>query len=392
MRPANFHTRGRRLEIKLNLDFDQKFNGRPPGGAIKGAAIEPLIIKNILQKKKTPYNSTMKSFIATALAATALAIKVKDTTQTDADMTGPVDMPDLEDWEWEAMGLYYCIDSHGEEDGVVSLLELAAALHEGAEAGVIPETFLDSFGENVNMTGLLADHMEVEEAIACDADGDQELMAGEVGACTEAAIEGLVEAEDWEALEVLLGRLHAVEISLEDAGRGMEAALEGTGLPREQWASEIAPIAGACWEAHHDEPQHEGEEDWHMPAFDLGMCIDSHGDGDGKLQVREIVDAIGALHENGLLTDETVATLEAEKPEDLEDDDTVKPEHVGELIETILTLEGVDREDWAEELQGVAELCWAAHDEPAGSTTEPAPSTTDMPATALAQLKAKYGR
>jgi hypothetical protein len=79
----------------------------------------------------------MKSFIASTLAAIALAIKVKDTTQTDA-APGTTDMPDLEDWEWEAMGLYYCLDSHGEEDGVVSLLELVGGMMAGVEEGIIP--------------------------------------------------------------------------------------------------------------------------------------------------------------------------------------------------------------------------------------------------------------
>lgn len=334
----------------------------------------------------------MKSFIASTLAAIALAIKVKDTTQTDASTTGAPDMPPLEDWEWEAMGLYYCIDSHGEEDGVVSLLELAAALHEGAEAGVIPEEFLESFGENVDMTGLLADHIEEEEAVACDANGDEQLMAGEIGACVEAEIERLLEADDEEALDKLKNRLHAVEIPIEEAGDGLEKALEGTGLPQEMWAGEIRHVAHACWDAHHfDGPEHEGEEDWRMPARDLGVCIDSHGDGDGKLQVSEIVNAIEALHGENLLSDETVATLMEGRPDDLEDGATVTEDQVGELIEAIMELEDVAPEDWAMELWAVADLCWSAHEGPA-STTEPVPDTTTMPATALAQIKAKYGR
>lgn len=80
----------------------------------------------------------MKSFIASTLAAIALAIKVKDTTQTDAAPATTDKIIDLEDWEWEGKGLYYCLDSHGEEDGVVSLLELVGGMMEGVERGVIP--------------------------------------------------------------------------------------------------------------------------------------------------------------------------------------------------------------------------------------------------------------
>ena len=140
----------------------------------------------------------MKSFIATILAAAALAIKVKDTTtdQEPADLPAglPDDLEQLEDWEWSAMGLYYCIDSHGEANGMLSLLELAIGLEEGVKAGVIPKEFIDSFGENVDFTGLLADHLSKEEAEACDADGDKTLMAGEFGDCVGAELERLEEA------------------------------------------------------------------------------------------------------------------------------------------------------------------------------------------------------
>ena len=334
----------------------------------------------------------MKSFIASTLAAIALAIKVKDTTQTDAaPATG--DMPDLEDWEWEAMGLYYCIDSHGEEDGVVSLLELAAGLHEGVKAGVIPEEFVDSFGENVDFTGLLADHLDAEEAAACNADGDEKLMAGEFGACVEAHIEELAAGEDWEGLEKVMQRLHAVEIPIELAGEGMEAAMEGTGAPREEWADHIGGAAAACWEAHHDHHEPEFTEDWHEPAMSLGFCIDSHGNADGELQVGELIGAFEHLNEVGMMDDDLVAAVMAEAPEDIEEkmNETISHEVAGEIIEFILEHEEVAREEWAAAVADVAEYCWSAH-EPQEGTSGPPPSTTDVPATALAQIKAKYGR
>ena len=336
----------------------------------------------------------MKSFIASTLAAIALAIKVKDTTQTDAaPATG--DMPDLEDWEWEAMGLYYCLDSHGEEDGVVSLLELAGGLHAGVEAGVIPEEFVDSFGENVDFTGLLADHLTAEEAAACNADGDEKLMAGEFGECVEAHIDELVAGEDWEGLEEAMQRLHAVEIPIELAGEGMEAAMEGTGAPREEWAAHIGGAAQACWDAHHDDRE-DDHEDWHDPAMSLGMCIDLHGNGDGQLQAGELIGAFEHLHEEGMMSDDLVEALKAEAPEDIEEDDVVEWEHAGEVIEFILEHEEVPREEWADAVAGVADYCWSTHEPQEGtsgsSTTDAPPSTTDVPATALAQIKAKYGR
>ena len=251
----------------------------------------------------------MKSFIASLLAATTLAIKVNQSS-TDQEPAAPAttDMPDLEDWEWEAMGVYYCLDSHGEEDGMLSLLELAAGLHEGVEAGVIPMEFVDSFGENVDFTGLMADHMSIEEAQACDANSDERLMAGEFGECLDAAIKDLVEAEDWQGLEEMMGRLHGVEIPLELAGEGMEIAMEGTGAPREEWAGLIGSVADACWEAHHDHRE-DDHEDWHDPAMSLGFCIDSHGNGDGELNAGELIGALEHLHENEMISDETVAGL-----------------------------------------------------------------------------------
>lgn len=227
-------------------------------------------------------------------------------------------------------------------------------------------------------------------------------MAGEFGECVEAQIEELIAGEEWEALEEAMDRLHAVEIPIELAGEGMEAAMEGTGAPREEWAEYIGRAADACWEAHHD-TREDDHEDWHDPAMSLGFCVDEHGNGDGQLQAGELIGAFEHLHEEGMMSDELVAALKAEAPEDIEDDDVVEWEHAGEVIEFILEHEEVPREEWAEAVAGVADYCWSTHEPPQGTTTGPpstagppstgsAPSTTDVPATARAQIMAKYGR
>ena len=76
------------------------------------------------------------------------------------DGTMPPLPPGMEDWHMPAESLYHCIDSHGEEDGTVSLLELVGALYHGVEAGVIPMEAIDSFGQNVDVTGLMMGHMD----------------------------------------------------------------------------------------------------------------------------------------------------------------------------------------------------------------------------------------
>ena len=182
----------------------------------------------------------------------------------------------MEDWHAPAESLYHCIDSHGEEDGKVSLLELVTALYEGVEAGVIPVEAVNSFGENVDMTGLMKGHMDDKELANCDLSGDGALMAGELGECTEKHIGELVEKEDWQGLDQLMNRLHGVQISKEDAAHGLELTLGGIeGLKREDWAKELQDVANACWAAHYE------DMDWTMPAEALYDCIDLHGDGDG---------------------------------------------------------------------------------------------------------------
>ena len=52
-------------------------------------------------------------------------------------------------------------------------------------------------------------------------------------------------------MQALGERLHNVEIPLELAGEGMEAAMAGTDAPREAWAGLIDDVANACWDAHH---------------------------------------------------------------------------------------------------------------------------------------------
>jgi hypothetical protein len=236
-------------------------------------------------------------------------------------------------------------------------------------------------------------------------------MAGEFGECVEAHIEELVAGEDWEALEEAMDRLHAVEIPIELAGEGMEAAMEGTGAPREEWAAHIGSAADACWEAHHDTREHDHEddhEDWHDPAMSLGFCIDSHGNGDGELNAVELIGAFEQLKKADMIGDELFDELMAEKPEDIKDEDVVEWDHAGDIIEFILEHEEVPREEWAASVAEIAEKCWEAHFNEQGTTTGPppagppsttgpppagsAPSTTDVPATALAQIKAKYGR
>merc|ERR1719237_2066145 len=149
------------------------------------------------------------------------------------------DMPPYEpmplSFEQEAESLYYCIDSHGEQDGKVSLMELAGALYLGVQAGALPMEAIDSFGENVDVTGLMADHMEDGEIEACAA-GDGVIMAKELGECVEGKVNELVQAEDWEGIETLMKRLHAVEISKDDAAAGLKATLEGIeGLDEADW-------------------------------------------------------------------------------------------------------------------------------------------------------------
>ena len=122
---------------------------------------------------------------------------------------------------------------------MVSLLELVTALYMGAEAGVIPMEAIDSFGENVDVTGLMAGHMDDDEMAACAA-GDGVLMAGELGKCVEGYVMELVQAEDWEGLDALMERMHKVEISKDDAAAGLRATLEGIeGLEEADWAKEI---------------------------------------------------------------------------------------------------------------------------------------------------------
>merc|ERR1719362_2256538 len=190
----------------------------------------------------------MKSFAFALISVYACAIKLTDTTQgpppmptapmppttqgpppgtmppTDAPACPPgtdcmpppptTDMPPYEpmplSFEQEAESLYYCIDSHGEQDGKVSLMELAGALYLGVQAGALPMEAIDSFGENVDVTGLMADHMEDGEIEACAA-GDGVIMAKELGECVEGKVNELVQAEDWEGIETLMKRLHAVE-------------------------------------------------------------------------------------------------------------------------------------------------------------------------------------
>ena len=151
----------------------------------------------------------------------------------------PYDPPQPLTFEQEAESLYYCIDTHGQQDGMVSLLELAGALYMGAEAGVIPEEAIDSFGENVDVTGLMAGHLDDGEFEACAA-GDGVIMAKELGECVEGRVTELVAAEDWQGLETLMKRLHDVEISKDDAAAGLRATLEGIeGLDEADWAQEI---------------------------------------------------------------------------------------------------------------------------------------------------------
>ena len=147
----------------------------------------------------------------------------------------------------------------------------------GVEAGVIPMEAVDSFGKNVDVTGLMMGHMDDKELANCDLSGDGTLMAGELGMCTDKYIAELVEKEDWKGLEELMNRLHAVEISKEDAAHGLELTLGGIeGLKREDWAKELKTVSEACWMAHTPPGM-----DWTVPAEALYDCIDLHGDGDG---------------------------------------------------------------------------------------------------------------
>ena len=109
---------------------------------------------------------------------------------------------------------------------MVSLLELAGALYMGAEAGVIPMEAIDSFGENVDVTGLMMGHLDGDEFEAC-AGADGVIMARELGECVEGKVNELVAAEDWAGLDTLMERMHKVEISKDDALSGLTATLEG---------------------------------------------------------------------------------------------------------------------------------------------------------------------
>lgn len=343
----------------------------------------------------------MKSFIASILAAAALAIKVKDTTgdQKPADL--PEEIPqDLEDWEYEAIGLYYCIDSHGEEDGMVSLLELAIGLDEGVKAGVIPKEFVESFGENVDFTDLLKDHLTAEEAAACDADEDQTLMAGEFGECVSKELERLVEAEDDEGLQAIGQRLHGVEIPLELAGEGLAIAMEGTGAAKEDWADLIGGVADECRAALHGgegSGSDSDSEDWHDAGMSLGACLDASGNGNGELQVAEIEGLVDALAAEGIISQETHAAIKEQKPED--GDMVVSHEDAAGVVEAMLVAEEVPRDQWAMVVQATADECWdrfdaamAAQQPPPPAKQEGSGASGEKVSTALAQLRATYGR
>ena len=64
----------------------------------------------------------------------------------------------------------------------------------------------------------------------------------------------------------------------------------------------------------------------------LGFCIDSHGNGDGELNAGELIGALEHLHENEMISDETVADLMEMAPEGVEDGDVVDWETAGEII------------------------------------------------------------
>ena len=148
-------------------------------------------------------------------------------------------------WTYPAESLYYCIDSHGDESGTMSLAELVIAIHEGAEAGVIPPEAVDSFLDNVDLAPVLEGHMDEETAKACGIEDDGKIMAGELKDCIEKHI-GEASDKD-EAGQEVLARLHAVDIPLKMAGEGLAATLAGTGLAEDKWHDAVAEVAEACW-------------------------------------------------------------------------------------------------------------------------------------------------
>ena len=200
--------------------------------------------------------------------------------------------------------------------------------------------FVESFGKNVDFTGLLQDHLSQEEAEACDANGDETLMAYEFGECVAKEAEALIEAEDWDALEAMLMRLHGVTITEEQAADGLAKAFEGLEVPEEEWVHHIGGVAHACWAAW-DEARFE------EAAWSLGHCIDEHGNQDGELQVEEVGGALEYLVKNDMLSEGgALAAADVRDAAGLQEGDTLSEEDVGAVFKAILEHEKVPKEEW----------------------------------------------
>jgi hypothetical protein len=128
-----------------------------------------------------------------------------------------------------------------------------------------------------------------------------------------------------------------------------------------------------------DEEFEKFEEDWHTPMVMLGMCLDGHGNVDGKVNAGEIVLALDYLVELGELPAEAVDEMKEEaKAEGVTKDTEVDMEAGAELVSELLTAADVHEEEWYDLIDEAANHCFELLDEKMGTMgpmDEPMPPT-----------------